>query len=192
MSMPDETIRSHRRVVLTFAVWIAWAWTVMTVTHEMGHVLAGIVGGGKLSVLELRPWHLPHSLFAHDRFPLLTLWSGPALGCLLPLGAAAVVRRPSVWFVAWFCLLANASYLLLGYWSGDAELDSTKLINHGAHPTHLFFAVGLTLPLGYFRFRQCCIRLFSGHTPAMSRAQLQGSTAAWIVVLAIQALLGSW
>ena len=96
----------------------------MTLTHELGHVVAGLAGGARLIDLELRPWHLPHSSFAGDQHPRITLWAGPVFGCAVPLAVAAFWSRDGVRFVAWLCLLANGVYLVLGLISGDPEIDS--------------------------------------------------------------------
>ena len=118
-------------------LWLLWAWVVMTMTHELGHVIAGLLGGARLASLEIRPWHLPHSSLLNDNQLLVTLWAGPILGCAVPLLVASIIRRPACRFVAWFCVVANATYLLLGYYSGDGELDSAKMIRAGARPVEL-------------------------------------------------------
>jgi hypothetical protein len=104
-----------RQRVLRFAALLVLAWWVMTLTHELGHVVGGLVGGGRLQTLELRPWKLPLSIFQPDPHPLLTLWSGPILGVAVPYLVAALVRRPLAWFVADFCLLANGVYLAISW-----------------------------------------------------------------------------
>jgi hypothetical protein len=174
----------------TLLIWLLWAWVVMTLCHELGHVVAGTVGGATLTQLELRPWRLPHSLFAGDQNPLITLWAGPVLGCGIPLLVAAIARRPACWFVAWFCVVANASYLLLGYFSGDAELDSTKMIRAGTPPIVLLGVTVVTLPLGYTRFRRSCIDVMSDIGPAMSRRGRRISAAGLVAVLVIQSAIG--
>ena len=138
----------------------------MTVTHELGHVISGVLGGAQLESLEIRPWHLPHSSLLNDNHPLLTLWAGPILGCAAPLLVASIIRRPACTFVAWFCVVANATYLLLGYYSGDGELDSAKMIRAGARPVELLGAVTVTLPIGYLGFRKACIDLIKADVKA--------------------------
>jgi len=163
----------------------------MTVSHELGHVVSGLAGGARLTHLELRPWHFPQSHLVNDNHPLLTLWAGPVLGCLLPLLVAFILRRPACWFVAWFCVVANAAYLLLGYYSGNGELDSAKMIHAGARPLELLAAVTIALPPGYWKFRQASIGLITGQTPAFSRRGLWISSAALLTVLIVQAAAGT-
>lgn len=79
----------------------------MTLTHECGHIVGGWMGGATLTDCDLAPWRMPYSLHAPDPRPLMTLWSGPVLGVIVPLLAAAVIQRPWSWFVADFCVLAN-------------------------------------------------------------------------------------
>ncbi|MEE2934681.1 MAG: hypothetical protein VYA84_01650 [Planctomycetota bacterium] len=139
-----------------FAVTAIWAWTAMALAHELGHVLAGIVGGGKLLYLELRPWHLPDSQFVGDSFPWVTVWAGPVLGSLVPLGIACFVKRPATWFIAWFCLLANGLYLLLGLFIGGSELDTNKLIRAGSSTVILAIIALSATTFGYWKLRGVC------------------------------------
>ncbi len=67
---------------------LAASWCVMVTTHELGHVVSGILSGGQLVHTELRPWKLPHSHFMPDPRPLVTLWGGPILGVTVPLLSA--------------------------------------------------------------------------------------------------------
>ena len=170
----------------TLALWLAWGWVTMTVTHELGHVICGLLGGARLVDLQLQPWHLPHSLFAGDAHPLATLWSGFLVGSGVPLLVARAIRRPGCWFVAWFCVLANGVYLLLGLFSGDGELDSTKMIRAGSHPSLLLVAGSAMSIVGYLKFRQTSINLLSGATPAMRRREMKFWAAALALALIFQ------
>ena len=146
------------------------SWCVMTVVHESGHVVCGWAGGGTLQEADVAPWHLPHSRFAPDPRPLLTLWGGPVLGVLVPLAAAVVVRRRWAWFVAHFCLLANGSYIALGWAVGDSELDTTKLLRQGAAPVTIAAYCVVTIGVGYVGFRRECIRALSPIPPEDTRS----------------------
>ena len=163
----------------------------MTLSHELGHVLIGMLGGAKLIVMEIRPWHLPHSIHSADRFPSLTLWGGPVIGCALPLAAAMIFRRPAIWFVAWFCVVANSLYLLLGYFSGDPELDSTKMLRSGTPGFVLVGVASIGLLIGYLRFRNCCVDLLSGKSTPGNRRVLFVSATVLIGVLTLQSIAGS-
>ena len=65
---------------------------------------------------------------------LVTLWGGPVLGAVLPLAAALLVRRQWVWFIAYFCLLANGLYLAAAWASGERFLDTPGCWSTAAHP----------------------------------------------------------
>lgn len=134
-------------------------WCVMTFTHETGHIVGGLLSGGKLVAADLAPWRMPFSIFDPDPRPLITLWSGPLLGVAVPLLAAACIRRNWGWFLAYFCMLANGSYLALAGWSGDSLLDTSKLLAHGAHPLSVALYCAVTLGWGYPGFRRVCRRM---------------------------------
>lgn len=161
------------RRVLTLAALLLAAWCVMTVTHELGHIVGGWIGGGTLRDFEWRPWRLPHSQFQPDPFPRLTLWAGPIVGVAAPLFAAAMIRQLWAAFLGDFCLLANGVYLALAWITGDALLDTARLLEHGASRLSIAaYCVG-TITLGYTRFRKDCQLLLDGaplrtRTPVIS------------------------
>lgn len=140
-------------------------WCVMTFTHEAGHLVGGWLGGGTLQHAELRPWHLPHSLFEPDPHPLLTLWCGPLLGVVVPVIVALLIRRPWAWFLADFCLLANGAYLATAWITGDRYLDTPRLLAAGAWPISVATYCAITIGVGYFRFRRDCRSLLDQPAP---------------------------
>ncbi|XZE22087.1 hypothetical protein SH449x_002003 [Pirellulaceae bacterium SH449] len=152
-------LRSHR--YCRFALLMVLSWTVMTFTHEMGHIVGGLCGGGKLTSASVVPWRIPYSIFDPDPFPLVTLWSGLSFGAMMPVIAATVINRPSVWFVAHFCLLANGSYIAVAWLTGDSYLDTARLLAHGASPLSIAVYCMITIGWGYFGFRNSCIRELS-------------------------------
>jgi hypothetical protein len=138
------------------------SWVVMTVTHELGHVVGGWLGGAELKALDLAPWRLPYSVHAPDPHPQLTLWSGPVIGVLVPLAAAVVVRHQYVRFVADFCLLANGLYLALAWFSGDRFLDTPRMLAAGVHPAWIALFCIVTISVGYLRARADCMAVLQG------------------------------
>jgi hypothetical protein len=144
-----------------FVFLLVVSWCAMTFVHEAGHVVCGWAGGGTLREADLLPWHLPHSRFDPDPHPLVTVWGGPILGALVPLVVALLVRRDWMWFIAYFCLLANGSYLAVAWISGEHFLDTAKLLRHGAHPATIAAYCALTVGVGYWGFRRQCIRVLS-------------------------------
>ena len=136
-------------------------WCTMTTTHECGHIIGGWLGGATLVDEDLLPWHLPHSLYQPDPIPLLTLWSGPIVGVIVPIICALVFRRNWIWFVANFCLLANGSYIATAWISADRFLDTPRLLEAGAWPLSILFYCAVTIGFGYFGFRRNCIELLT-------------------------------
>lgn len=137
----------------------------MTLTHELGHIIGGALGGATLTDMELRPWRLPYSIHSPDPHPLLTLWSGPILGVLVPVLVALVVPWRPLWFVANFCVLANGTYLALAWFAGDPHLDTPRLMHAGASSVSVAIYCLLTIGVGYPRFRNDCIDWLSGPQP---------------------------
>ena len=137
------------------------SWTVMTFTHEMGHILAGIVCGGTLQSADLLPWHLPYSLFEPDPHLLVTLWAGPMVGVLGPVVIAFALKREWMWFIAHFCVLANGVYIATAWYSGDRYLDTPMLIENGASPVVIAAYCLLTIGFGYVGFRRSCLSVLT-------------------------------
>lgn len=77
------------------------------------------------------------------------------------MATAWLLRRDWAWFVANFCVLANATYIALGLVAGDSELDTTKLLNNGAHPASIWLYCAITLPIGYVGFRNSCNQILA-------------------------------
>lgn len=147
----------------------------MVTTHELGHIACGLMTGGQLIDYRIAPWHLPHSTFDPDPYPLVTLWGGPLLGCVVPLALAAVMRRTAAaWFAADFCLLANGTYLALAWITGDSHLDTARILRAGTPPWVLAAYCAVTITTGYGRFRRDCVEVLSlrsGETPAETTAE---------------------
>lgn len=147
--------------ILYFCGLLTVSWFVMTLTHELGHIIGGWCSGGKLQQVDLLPWHLPYSIFDPDPLPLVTLWCGPILGVLVPLAVALLVRRDWMWFVAHFCVLANGIYIAAAWFSADRYLDTPQLLAHGAHPLTIALYCTLTIGFGYCAFRRSCLRAYA-------------------------------
>lgn len=150
-----STLAMPKRILRFIALLIA-SWCVMTVTHELGHILCGWACGGTLTDADLLPWHLPYSFFEPDPLPLVTLWGGPILGVMIPAILAVVLRAKWGWFVAYFCMLANGAYLAAAWVAGDRFLDTPKMLDHGAHPISIAAYCLITICFGYVGFRQHC------------------------------------
>ncbi|MEM1097900.1 MAG: hypothetical protein AAGH92_03830 [Planctomycetota bacterium] len=146
---------------LRLGLLVVLSWFVMTLTHELGHVLTGWLGGATLVELELLG--LPYSFYEPNPRPALMLWGGPILGVALPVlavglvglgfGNGGVASRYG-WFVADFCVLANGMYLALAWKSGNETLDTARLLEAGVHPAWIAIFCVVTIGVGYVRFRR--------------------------------------
>lgn len=145
--------------VLIIVAMISVSWCVMAFTHEVGHILGGWCCGATLTDYDLAPWHLPYSFFNPDPVPLVTLWSGPILGVVVPALIALAIRRDWAWFIAYFCVLANGTYIAVGWFTGDAELDTSKLIRNGTYPFSILLYCVATIVVGYLGFRGAWLRM---------------------------------
>lgn len=143
--------------VLRFILLLITSWMVMTLTHEMGHIIGGTCCGGILRSADLVPWHLPYSFFDPDPFPLVTLWSGLIFGALVPALVAMFVKRDWMWFIANFCVLGNGAYISTAWFTGDHHLDTARLLANGASPVTIAIYCVLTIGFGYVGFRRSCI-----------------------------------
>lgn len=152
--------------VIRFLFLLVVSWVVMTFTHEIGHIIGGMCCGAVLQSADLVPWRLPYSLFEPDPFPLVTLWAGLIIGVLIPVAVAMIAGRVWIWFVAHFCILANGTYIAVGWWVGDRYLDTSKLLEHGASPILIAVYCLLTIGYGYIGFRRACISALSAPAKA--------------------------
>jgi hypothetical protein len=162
---PESNEGSHRDFpsrrdpllgVLRLSVLLLVSWVVMCTTHEFGHILGGWLSGGTLQRAELRPWKLPFSIFNPDPRPLVTLWSGPIFGSVLPVIVSLVLRRRWSCFVTWFCVLANGAYLATAWYAGGALLDTNRMFAAGASKWSVLAFIAITFMVGYPRFRRAC------------------------------------
>jgi hypothetical protein len=75
---------------------------------------------------------------------------------LVPLIFACIVRRNWAWFIAYFCLIANGCYLAIAWYTGEALLDTAKLLREGTPPYTIAIYCLATIPTGYAGFRKAC------------------------------------
>lgn len=123
-----DLIASGSRGVALWLGAVSASWLGMQIVHEAGHVAGALATGGCVTHVELRPWTISRTDVEPNPHPLIERWSGPVIGCLLPLAgwlAVRALRRTWAYllrFFAGFCLIANGSYLGAGVmWPvGDA------------------------------------------------------------------------
>jgi len=145
------------RTLFFFSLLLA-AWLWMQIVHELGHVLGALATGGVVERVVLHPLTVSRTDAQGSRQPLVVIWAGPIVACLLPLlgwWIAAAVRWSATFllrFFAGFCLLANGLYLAAG--SFDGVGDCGDLIRHGAPIWTLWLFGAITIPAGFFLWHE--------------------------------------
>jgi hypothetical protein len=160
-------VRLHQVVLIGSAV--LGSWLGMQAVHEFGHVAGAWLTGGRVARVVLHPLTISRTDLAEDPRPLLVVWAGPVLGCLLPLGAwglAAALRRPWAYlprFFAGFCLVANGAYIAGG--SFDEGGDAGVMLRHGSPAWSLWAFGAAAVPAG--------LALWHRQGPGDSRCRLR-------------------
>ena len=88
-----EMQRFHQ-VVFLFSV-VALSWFAMMGIHEFGHVVGAMVSGGQVERVVLHPLTISRTDVKPNPNPLLVVWAGPLLGCMLPLVICLLYTSPS-------------------------------------------------------------------------------------------------
>lgn len=139
------------QIVLIVSTFLG-SWLGMQAVHELGHLVAAWLTGGKVERLVLHPLTISRTDLSVNPRPLLVVWAGPMVGVLLPLafwGAVSATNlsgRFVARFFAGFCLLANGAYI--GGGSFDGVGDCGEMLRHGS-PRWLLWLFGLVcLPAG--------------------------------------------
>jgi hypothetical protein len=137
---------------ILIASFLPACWVGMQQVHELGHVLAAWATGGQVSRVVLHPLTISRTDLAQNPSPLIVVWAGPVLGCLLPLAAwriAVALQQPWAYLprlFSGFCLIANGAYVAVG--SFENVGDAGVMLRHGS-PKWLLWAFGAaTIPAG--------------------------------------------
>jgi len=144
--------RFHQAVFL-FSV-LALSWFAMMATHELGHVVGAMVSGGAVERVVLHPLTISRTDVKPNPNPLLVVWAGPLLGCLLPLVIGLVVPkrarvvRNTMLFFAGFCLLANGAYIGFGVF--DRVGDCGEMLQHGSPIWSLLGFGAIAICVGFY------------------------------------------
>lgn len=156
----EGTQRATRLVYWVSSV--LFAWLLMQVVHESGHVLGAIVSGGHVVRVVLHPFAISRTDVSPNPRPLLEVWSGPIWGELTPVAAWLLARRHcrsalTSWlrFFAGFCLIANGCHL--GYGIVEPIGDADELVRLGTSRSVLGLFGLIAVP--------CGLRLWHGLGP---------------------------
>lgn len=112
------------------------SWLGMQAVHELGHVLGSWLTGGTVQRVVLSPLEISRTDVSPNPHPLVVVWLGPIIGCLLPLMAwrsfssGLSIQRNLAQFFAGFCCIANGAYLTFGL--SDRIGDCGVLLQCGA------------------------------------------------------------
>jgi hypothetical protein len=156
--------RFHQVLLIGTLLPLCWLW--MMAVHELGHVLAAAVTGGRVLRVVLHPLAISRTYVMPNPAPLAVAWSGPLVGVSLPVACWALchgARWPVVHllrFFAGFCLIANGSYIGLGSLGGVG--DAGVMLAHGTPAWMMWLFGGLCLAAG--------LRLWHGLGPQFGLA----------------------
>ena len=137
---------------LLIGSFTAFSWLAMQVAHELGHVIGAWATGGEVVKVVLSPTVLSHTDVAPNPHPLIVVWAGPVVGCLLPLVAflaAASAACPGIYlfrFFAGFCLVANGVYIAGGSFLNGA--DPGDMMRCGSPQWSLILFGLIAVPIG--------------------------------------------
>lgn len=168
---------------MAIAIWI---WLAMMLIHELGHVMAAALTGGRLVSVELRPGYLSHTLVEPNPRPAVVLWGGFLVGWVAPQATMPIWRfsRGQIGPVlrAWaaFCLLAGGAYLAIG---GTERLtDTGQLVAAGwSLPALIAIGVGVAT-VGYARSRSAWIAIAKRFDSAPLSWRAAAGWWGWLVV----------
>ena len=146
MSTPSSRgSKSRVLLVLGAAPFLYVCWLGMMAVHELGHVLHGWLTGATVSAVRIPLLGFSITEFSTNPHPHFVAWGGVVWGSVLPLLAWSAFRarqwRGGGWvqFFAGFCLVANGTYLGVG-WIEPAG-DAADLVNFGS-PRWLLVVTG--------------------------------------------------
>jgi hypothetical protein len=140
----------HRTILIIST--IVSSWLGMQAVHELGHVLGALLSGGRVAQVVLNPLTISRTDLSYNPHPLVTVWSGPIFGALLPLTLWGLVQTFKfreaflLRFFAGFCLVANGVYIGAG--SFDRIGDCGEMLRHGSQPWQLWLFGLATTPFG--------------------------------------------
>ncbi|QDT33148.1 hypothetical protein Mal48_24010 [Thalassoglobus polymorphus] len=129
------------------------SWLLMQAVHELGHLLAALLTGGRIVELNLHPLSISHTIVHPNPAPLIVIWAGPIVGVLFPillwiLCKKLIPKRAHLLkFLVGFCLIANGLYL--GSAVFDAVGDARDLLQRQVPLWGVVLFGAVTVPAGF-------------------------------------------
>jgi hypothetical protein len=167
------------------------SWLGMQAVHELGHVLGAWLTGGTVARVVLHPLTISRTDLTDNPHPVLVVWAGPVLGCLLPLaawGLAVALRCRWAYlprFFAGFCLVANGCYIAGGALDGVG--DAGVMLGHGSPMGWLLAFGAVTVPAGFWLWHR--LGPHFGLGPARGKVSAAAAYAC-LAVLVVLVVLG--
>lgn len=181
--------RCHQLIFITSL--LALSWLIMMAAHEFGHVIAALITGGRIDQVVLHPLAISRTDVSPNPHPAVVVWSGPILGCVLPVAAWlltpdswAFIRKTTMFF-AGFCLVANGSYIACGAFDGIG--DSGVMLSTGS-PMWGLIAFGIiTVSLGLLLWHRLgSPRTLISHPDLIAARFAYGTCLLLLIVIAIE------
>ena len=89
----SPALRAWRRCwLVAMMIYLMTCWYGMMVVHEAGHMIGAWLTGGVVERVVLHPLAISRTDLSVNPHPLIVVWSGPLLGCMIPLMLWLVVR----------------------------------------------------------------------------------------------------
>lgn len=150
----SPALRAWRRCwLVAMMIYLMTCWYGMMVVHEAGHMIGAWLTGGVVERVVLHPLAISRTDLSVNPHPLIVVWSGPLLGCMIPLMLWLVVRcflqkyAHLARFFAGFCCVANGAYLGIG--SFDSVGDAGELLRHHCPIGYLWLFGIVLVPAGF-------------------------------------------
>lgn len=179
-------VRTQQGVL--FVLTLLLSWLLMQVVHELGHMTAAWITGGRVAHVVLRPLAISRTDVKPNPHPLIVAWGGPVIGSALPVAIwllTKLARRkvPFLQFFVGFCLVANGAYIGVG--SFQRIGDCNELLRYGSPIWSLWLFGALATVLGLWLWKGAP----SYFDPEQTGSQVLRSAMATAVVLAIVVFL---
>jgi hypothetical protein len=148
----EHQVAGRRLQAILIASTLAGSWLAMQAIHELGHVAAAWLTGGRVTNVALHPLSTSRTDVAPNPHPLAVVWAGPLAGVAAPVAAWGLAARGRLRgtyvlrFLAGFCLVANGAYIAGGSFHGVG--DCGEMLRNGTPAWLLWLFGAATVPLG--------------------------------------------